>query len=533
VKKAIIFILAVLVIATVAVSGCSLFNNSSAPRSASSSGGVLNLWESEDPTTLDPALQNELGSAQYILEIFSGLVKLDEKLQPAPDIARSWDITADGLTYTFHLRQDVTFQDGKALTARDVVYSWERTTDPATGSLNAATYLGDIVGVADKLSGKAGQISGVQATDDYTLQVKLNVPRSYFLYKLAYPTAMVMDQKNVSSGSDWWHKPNGSGPFKLAGWSKGQSLTLEKNTHYYGTQPLVDRVEFQFFTGLPMDLYETGKIDVANVYTDYLDRATDKAGPFYADLKVSPALGIYYVGFNCGQQPFDNVNLRKAFAMSVDKDKLISLVYRGMEEKANGILPPGMPGYNPGVAGTGYDVNQARELLKSSGIDLSQPGQVTFTTYGYAGSAGGVLQALIYQWKQNLGIDVQVRQLEPERYFYNTKAEIDQLFDSGWSADYPHPQDFLDILFSSGSNNNYGNYASPQFDTLIQQANSTADQALSFGLYQQAEQIAVSDVACIPISFSKNYILVKPYVRGFSIDPLGFPTLDTVSILPH
>jgi oligopeptide transport system substrate-binding protein len=285
---------------------------------------------------------------------------------------------------------------------------------------------------------------------------------------------------------------------------------------------------------VPMDLYETGKIDAAPVFTDYIDRAMDKSGPFYADLTVTPALGIYYVGFNCSSPPFNDINIRKAFSLAIDKDKIISLVFRDMEDKASGILPPGMPGYNPLVKGLGYDVNQAKELLKNAGYaDISRLPPITFTTSGYAGSTGATLEALVYQWKQNLGVEVKVRQLEPERYFYNTKSEIDQIFDTGWSADYPHPQDFLDILFSSGTNNNYGNYSNPQADDLIRQANQTLDAAKSFSLYQQAEQIIVQDAACIPISFSKNYNLVRSYVKGYRINPLGFITLDQVYMLKH
>jgi oligopeptide transport system substrate-binding protein len=535
VKRSIVIFLAVLIISIVLVSGCKAVKQT--PQSAavsSSSGGVLNLWDNEDPTTLDPALQNEASSAQYILQIFSGLVKLDESMTPVPDIARDWEVSSDGMTYTFHLRNDVKFQDGKALTANDVKYSWERTASPEVGSLNALNYLGDVVGVKEKLSGRADQISGVKVLDDYTLRVTIDSPRSYFLYKLAYPTAMVMDQKNVASGSQWWNKPNGSGPFKLGQWTEGKSLTLEKNRIYYGKPAGLDRVQYQFYTGIPMDLYETGKIDAAPVFTDYIDRATDKSGPFYSDLKVSPSLGIFYIGFNCSRPPFNDVNLRRAFSLAVDKEKIISLVFRDMQEKADGILPPGMPGYNPGLTGLGFDVNKSLELIKAAGYkDISKLPGITFTGYGYGGGAGSVIEALLYQWKQNLGVDIKVRQLEPERYFYNTKAEIDQLYSMGWSADYPHPQDFLDILFSSGSNNNYGSYSSTQVDDLIKQANRSSDREASFKLYRQAEQLMVNDAACIPISFSKDYLLVRPYVKDFEVNPLGFTTLDRVSILPH
>jgi oligopeptide transport system substrate-binding protein len=143
---------------------------------------------------------------------------------------------------------------------------------------------------------------------------------------------------------------------------------------------------------------------------------------------------------------------------------------------------------------------------------------------------GATIQALVYQWKENLGVEVQVRQLEPEFYFYNLKAEKDQMYDIGWSADYPHPQNFLGILFSTGSNYNYGDYSNPEVDALIQAANQELNQEPSFSLYQQAEQKIVEDAACIPLTFGKNYLLIKPHVNGYRLSPAGFPLLQGVSI---
>jgi oligopeptide transport system substrate-binding protein len=527
-KLAIVPIIIFLLFVTLA-GGCGLFQ---------SDGGngtyTLNLVDS-DPTTLDPAVSSEVTSSQYILEIFSGLLRLDDKMQPAPDIAASMpSVSSDGLTYTFKLRQDVKFSDGHAVTAADFKYSWERAANPATNSQTASSYLGDIVGVNEELAGKSNQISGVQVVDNYTLKITIDSPKSYFMYKLAYPTTFVVEKSNVNSGADWWHNPVGSGPFKLGQWTQNQSLNLVRNDSYYGTKPQLGQVKYQFYSGLPMDLYETGKVDVTRVSTDYKDAVTDKSGQYYKDLTVSPTLGIFYIGFNCSQPPFDDINVRKAFSLAIDKDKIISLVFKDMQQKANGILPPGMPGYNASVTGLGFNVNQARDLLKASKYgDAAKLPPITLTTYGYGGGINTTLQAMVFQWKQNLGVDVKVRQLEPERYFYNTKMEIDQLFETGWNADYPHPQDFVDILFRSGSAYNYGNYLNIDADSLINQANRTLDSAQSISLYQQAEQIIVNDAACIPISFQESYTLIKPYVKGYTVNPLGFGTLDKVTILSH
>ena len=205
-----------------------------------------------------------------------------------------------------------------------------------------------------------------------------------------------------------------------------------------------------------------------------------------------------------------------------------------MVKKAEGILPPGMPGYNSNLVGLGYDVSQAKALISTSQYgDVDKLPPITMTVAGQGGGAGPLLQALVYQWKQNLGVDVKIRQLEPEEYYNNLSAEVDQMFYSGWIADYPHPQDFLDILFHSESDYNCGRYSNSGVDGLIQQANQSSNQAQSFQLYQQAEQKIVDDAACIPLDFGKNYILVKPYVKGFSVNPLNFIDYSQVSVLPH
>jgi oligopeptide transport system substrate-binding protein len=181
-------------------------------------GGTLNLWDS-GPLTLDPAISSEMSSHLYVMQIFSGLVKFDFELKPVPDLAENWEISPDGKTYTFHLRGDAKFQDGRKITAGDFKYSFERTCSPATGSQTASTYLNDIVGAGDVLSGKSAAINGVDVIDDQTLAITIDAPKSYFLSKLAYPTAFLVDKKNVQSGSNWWHKPNGTGAYKLTKWA--------------------------------------------------------------------------------------------------------------------------------------------------------------------------------------------------------------------------------------------------------------------------------------------------------------------------
>ncbi len=450
--KKLIYIFLVIILLGGLLAGCALEQEAT----------TLNLY-GIDPITLDPAVSGEALSHEYILQMFGGLVKLDDNLVPAPDIAERWEVSADGKTYTFYLRKDVEFHDGLKVKAGDFKYSWERACAPTTGSLTAATYLGDIVGVAEVLAGQAREISGVRVIDDYALQVTIDAPKSYFLSKLTYPTAFVVDKANVEKGGEWWRKPNGTGPFKLKEWQENESLVLERNKRYYGEQAKVGSVAFQLWGGVPMNMYETDEIDVTGVSLIYIDKVTDRAGHFYQDLKVVPELSFSYLGFDATRPPFDDANLRRAFSQAIDKDKLVSLVFRDMVRRADGILPPGMPGFNENLSGLNFDANKAKELIAASrygSVDNLPP--ITITTSGWGGLISGSLEAIIQEWRQNLGVEVTVRQLEPQRFLYHLKKEKDEMFYMGWIADYPHPQDFLDILFTSRAACNrtrYGNWS--------------------------------------------------------------------------
>jgi oligopeptide transport system substrate-binding protein len=491
---------------------------------------VLNLY-GIDPHTLDPAISADSNSHQYVMQIFSGLLCLDDNMEPAPDIANDWKVSNGGKTYTFYLRRDVTFHDGRTVTAADFKYSWERACDPDTGSSTAADYLSDIVGAKEMLAGEASEISGIKVRDDYTLEVTIDAPKSYFLYKLAYPTSFVVDRDNVESGDEWWRKPNGTGPFTLGKWEKSNQLVLKRYGRYYGERAKVSSVIFSLWGGVPLVLYETGQIDITGVPVIYKDKVTDESGSFYRELEIFPEFSFYYLGFDTTRPPFDDVNIRLAFTMAVDKEKLASLVYRGMVEPAYGILPPGLPGYGEGLKGFPFNPTRARELISESGYgDISNLPPITLTTAGYGGIVSQELEAIVDQWRQNLGVEVAVRQLEPERYIYNLTKEKDETFDIGWIADYPHPQSFLALLFQSDAKHNYGEYSNPEVDTLLDTAGLEQDTETSFALYRQAEQLLVDDAACLPLWFGKNYVLVKPYVTGYYLNPLGAAMLNKVSV---
>jgi len=492
--------------------------------------GVLNLWDT-GPLTLDPAISADMSSHTYVMQIFSGLVRLDQELNIVPDIAESWEESLDGKTYTFHLRQGVKFHNGRDVKAADFKYSWERACHPATGSGTAATYLGDIVGAKDMLAGKTGEISGVEVIDDYTLRVTIDAPRAYFLDKLAYPTAFVVDMVNVESGQNWWREPDGTGPFKLREWTPSQRLILERSQIYYGEPAKLEQIIFHFLAGAPMALYETGQIDVTPVSTSYIDQASDETNPLHQGLAVTPELSLYYIGFNTAQPPFDDVNVRRAFCLAVNKERIAEVILRDMVGVADGILPPGMPGYSESLEGLDYDVEKAKELIAASKYeDVSSLPPIILTVSGYGNYIPRYLGAIIQEWQQNLGVEISVRQLEPEIFIYNLKQEKDDMFILGWIADYPDPHNFLDILFYTGSENNFFEYSNLDLDALLDQAAIEQDEATRLPMYQQAEQLVVDEAPCLPLWHGTNHILVKPYVKDYELSSLGVPDLSRVHI---
>ncbi len=489
---------------------------------------------SMDPPTLDPALASDAASSVYVVEIFSGLVSLDPNLKVIPDIAESWDLSPDRTTYTFHLRKDAKFQDGRPVTAQDFKYSIERTTNPATLSSTADTYLGDIVGVKDKLNRKASEVSGVQVVDDYTLKITIDQPKSYFLAKLTFPTAFVVDKNNVERGGrTWTDHPNGTGPFKLQEYVRGQRLILAKNTNYYrDPKPQVDEVDFILTGTSPMTMYENGDLDAVSVSINDIERVSDPNSPLNKELSVGPELSTSFIVFNLKKPPFDDPKVRQAFAMAIDRKTIAEVVYKKMVKPANSILPPGMPGFNSNLPPATYDPAQAKQLLAQSKYAGKLP-DITWTTAGAGGGTASDIQAIAGMLKDNLGVNISIQQTDWASFLGQINDPPNnqfQIFDIAWIADYADPEDFLNILFRSGSTGNWANYSNPEVDKLIDQAGLEQDTATRFKLYQQAEQMILSDAPVIPLAYSETYDLTKPYVKGMIYPPLIIPRLQYVSL---
>jgi oligopeptide transport system substrate-binding protein len=257
------------------------------PVTSEAEGGTLRLAGSLPPT-LDPATVQDSTSSLYVVHLFSGLVALDADLEVAPDIAQSWEISADGTTYTFHLDPAATFQNGRAITAEDFVYSLERALAPETGSPVAASYLGDIVGAQAYAAGEREHLEGIRTVDAHPLELRIDAPKAYFLANLTYPTALLVDREQIErEGDEWVLQPNGSGPFALESLSMDE-IVLVRNERYYGRRPSVARVEFVLSGGVPMSMYENGLLDIVEVGAADIERVLDPANSLSTEAQNLP-----------------------------------------------------------------------------------------------------------------------------------------------------------------------------------------------------------------------------------------------------
>lgn len=496
-------------------------------------GAELNL-PGADPPTLDPALAQDATSAEYIVEIFSGLVTINPDLEIVPDIAESWEVSEDKKVYTLYLRDDVKFHDGMPVTAHDFKYSIERACDPRTASPVADTYLGDIVGAKEKLRGLATEVSGVKVIDEHTLEIEIDAPKAYFLYNMSYPVAFVLDERNVERGGrTWTDNPNGTGPFKLAEYRLGERIVLERNEHYYGKpKPALERVNYILAGGSAMTMYETGELDAVPVGLVDIERVTDPANPLNKELTIVRTLSTFYLGFNVNEPPFDDVKVRRAFNMAIDKQKIVDVVYKKTVPAADTIVPPYFPNYeNEDLEGYAYDPEGAKELIAESKYeDVTNLPEVTLYVTGRGGAPSRLIEAVVEMLKQNLGVEVSIQMTEWATFLMDLAFGQYQMFSLGWIADYPDPYDFLDILFHSQGKLNHTNYTNPEVDRFLEEARVEQDPAKRKELYREVEQMVLDDAPWVPLLHGVDYWLTKPYVEGTIYPSMIIPRLKYVSI---
>jgi len=278
-------------------------------------------------------------------------------------------------------------------------------------------------------------------------------------------------------------------------------------------------------------MYENDEIDVSFVPIDFLERAEDPNDALNKEYVKGDELSTSYIGFNTKAPPFDDAKVRQAFAAAIDKDRLISVVLRNGWKKASAILPPQMPGYNPETTGIVFDVARAKQLLAESkygGPEGLPPVQLTES--GAGANVGNITEAILAMWKENLGVDVKVQQVETATFFGDLDKGRFQMFSLGWIADYPDPENFLDLKFHTGSRQNDTQYSNPEIDALLDQARVEPDPTKRLQMYDQIEKRIVDDAPWIPLFFGASHTIVKPWVKGWLEPAMIVPKLRFISI---
>lgn len=481
------------------------------------------------PLTLDPSLADEVSAAFYLTQMFSGLVEMAPGWEIVPDVAESWEISDDGRRYVFHLRDDVLWSDGTQLTARDFVCSWIRSSDPAAGALRRRTRL--LYDVVNAQAFNAGELSdpdqvGVKATDRLTLAVDLARSSSTFLHILyfLYPVPSHL----VGVYGDAWTDPGHivtNGPFKVDSYEPSRAMRLVRNKTYHGRFPgNVEAVEIEYKTDMlsldGLNLYEADKVDVIRLSA----KTYDARHRYAAEYQVRPTQSVYSVEFDSSRPPFSDVRVRRAFVMAVDKERLNNEVLDGfMDPASGGYIPPGIPGHSPGI-GLSYDPGQARRLLEEAGYPNGQGMPDLTLTWLESGRA--VLESLKADWSANLGIDVALEFSDWAGVLRNYLSC--RLSYMGYKADYPDPDEFLEI----GAQTRMRGWNELAFVDLVRRARRTMVQDDRLALYQAADKLLIEQAGIMPLGYSKEHLLTKPWVT-LPVDGEGAWRFKDVVISPH
>ncbi|MSQ26459.1 MAG: ABC transporter substrate-binding protein, partial [Dehalococcoidia bacterium] len=480
-------------------------------------------------TSLDPQQIGDAASSRYAAQIYSGLVALDRNLAVVPDLAERWDLLQNGTEYVFHLRRDVKFHGGKALTARDVQYTIERAADPQINSPITGIYLGDIVGFDDRKLGKTTTVTGVRVVNDFTISIRIKTAVPYFLAKLSHTAGLILNKENVDQGGQlWFLAPDGTGPYKVRGWDYGVVMVMERYAGYHRAKAQTPYIVIWNVAADPLIAYQAGDYDVARISSTSAVAVQNPAHPLSKQLRITPELSVYYVGFSPRRAPFDDPRARRAFALALDRDALIKQFHSDAVEKARGFLPLGMPGYTTALATIAYDPAQAKALWDAYVAEKRfTAASVDFLVAGQAVSPE--LTRMAEMWKLNLGVTVTFR-----RVLFGTVAQAfaqtGSIFEYGWVADYPDPENFLDVLFHSNVINNAGAYADAQLDILLESARTEQDPAKRLTLYRQADALLLQQAAAIPLYYGRNHDLIKPTVTGWFRSQQGTPDYASVSL---
>jgi peptide/nickel transport system substrate-binding protein/oligopeptide transport system substrate-binding protein len=495
-------------------------------------GGTYRRPLEFSPKTLDPALSIDNYAVTVIQQVFDGLVQFDKDLNVIPAIAKSWEISHDGLTYIFSLRKGVKFHNGREVTSKDFVYSFTRILGPGIQSSSSAFFT-RIVGAKEFIDKKSKEVMGLTAPDRYTLKIKLSEPYSPFMSILAMKGTKVVPKEELEkTGIDFGKAPVGTGPFKFVSMKQGEEIFLESNPDYFEGKPYLDKIIFKIFHGAPREkiLKEFKEEGLQESFIPPAEVESVAEGRRYIFLQ-KPTLSLRSYGFNLLLKPLDEKKLRKAINFAIDKEAIISEIHRDQFHLAKGILPPGMPGYDPLKNPYPFNERQALTLLSEAGFPN---GKGVPPLAIWSSSSSEAAQKELSEIKSQLnriGIQTTIHfETNWPNFVSMLKENKAPVFIRAWYADFPDPDNFLGILFHSKSQYNYMAYHNPEVDRLLDRAKAERDYLKRMEMYRKVEDIVLEDAPIIPMVHHLYQMVYQPYVRGIEINALGGPYIPMKKI---
>jgi len=485
---------------------------------------VLRVDLGGEPPTLDPTLATDSQSIQVLRSITHPLAYFDGDLNIVDGLA-SWEISADGLTVTFTLKDGVAYSDGQPIKAADFVYSWKRLIDPRTaaGYSYVLSYVqggAELLGADPEVDDVDAMLAsfGVEAPDDSTFIVHLAEPAAFFPYVATLWVTVPMREDMVAGFTDAEGYVS-SGPMMLTEWNHNANIVLKPNPSWAGEAPTLEEIDMAMIADPTASLaaYEADELDIGTVPSQEVARIEDDPD-LSAQVLRGDILSIYYMGFDLidPNGPFaKSVALRRAFHEAVDKQTMIDVAFGGIGTVANSIVPPGMPGYQPDVF-IPYDVEQAQADFATALSDLGIAKEDLHLQIGYNTDANheNKIEYLQQQWKDAFGIDVEAVGLEWGTYLDRLATDPFDIFRLGWGADFPHPHNFLYDLAGCNSGNNNTGYCNEEADALMAEAAVTPALEDQIPLYNQAQELIMADSPMLTLRFASRFTLVKPWVQN-------------------
>ena len=497
-----------------------------------------------NPETLDPALNSAVDGGNMLVTLDETLLIIDENLEVKPGQAESYEVSEDGLTWTFTMRDGLKWSDGSELNAKDFEYSFKRVCDPAVAAPYGETVMGMVEGYAEAAAGDLDALQVKASEDGKTLTIQLAYPCPYFDKLAAFGTLSPVQQATVEANGDAWATAPETyicnGPFMISEWTPGERIVCVKNPYYVGgwdsSRIVLDELTFLLLedSSASFAAYNSGEaLMIKDVPTDEIPSLTkhEDGGEFYVD----PILGTYYLNLNCSIEPFNDVNVRKALNLAIDRDYIANVIMKGTYAPAYNFMGTGISDYsgsfidnaiadNGGETYISQDYEANCELAKAALAEAGYPNGEGFPVMTYSTNDAGYHVALAEYlqscWKEVLGIDINIDKVEWASFTPLRRAGDYEMARNGWVMDYNDPSNMLELLYSTNGNND-GKYNNPEFDAAIDAA-KVADQEAHFAAMHEAEKIMMADYACVPVAYYTDFYLMSNDLQGVWHSPYGY-----------